>query len=94
MRTLLRMIFLCCQKIADFKCDFRHQFDHRRQLDFYWLASQYGRVSPKHNDGPIFIDEGATIMEGSLLRGPLYVGKNSVIKMGTKVYATAHWAKC
>ena len=26
-------------------------------------------------------------MEGSLLRGPLYVGKNSVIKMGTKVYA-------
>ena len=44
-------------------------------------------VTLNTNDGPIFIDEGATIMEGSLLRGPLYVGKNSVIKMGTKVYA-------
>ena len=44
-------------------------------------------VSLNTTEGPIFIDEGATIMEGSLLRGPLYVGKNSVIKMGTKVYA-------
>ena len=44
-------------------------------------------VTLNTTDGPIFIDEGATIMEGSLLRGPLYVGKNSVIKMGTKVYA-------
>ena len=43
-------------------------------------------VTLNTTDGPIFIDEGATIMEGSLLRGPLYVGKNSVIKMGTKVY--------
>ena len=44
-------------------------------------------VTLNTTDGPIFIDEGATIMEGSLLRGPLYVGKNSVIKMSTKVYA-------
>jgi UDP-N-acetylglucosamine diphosphorylase/glucosamine-1-phosphate N-acetyltransferase len=44
-------------------------------------------VTLNTTDGPIFIDEGATIMEGSFLRGPLYVGKNSVIKMGTKVYA-------
>ena len=44
-------------------------------------------VTLNTTDGPIFIDEGATIMEGSLLRGPLYVGKNSVINMGTKVYA-------
>ena len=44
-------------------------------------------VALNTSDGPIYIDEGATIMEGSLLRGPLYVGKNSVIKMGTKVYA-------
>lgn len=40
-------------------------------------------------DGPIYIDEGATIMEGSLLRGPLYIGKNSVLKMGTKVYSNS-----
>jgi UDP-N-acetylglucosamine diphosphorylase/glucosamine-1-phosphate N-acetyltransferase len=44
-------------------------------------------VTLNSTDGPIFIDEGATIMEGSFLRGPLYVGKNSVIKMGTKIYA-------
>ena len=37
-------------------------------------------------DGPIIIDNDATIMEGALLRGPLYVGKNVVIKMGAKVY--------
>lgn len=39
------------------------------------------------NDGPIIVDDGATIMEGSLLRGPLYIGKNAVIKMGTKIYS-------
>ncbi|MGB1080560.1 MAG: glucose-1-phosphate thymidylyltransferase, partial [Flavobacteriaceae bacterium] len=39
------------------------------------------------NDGPIIVDDGATIMEGSLLRGPLYIGKNAVIKMGTKMYS-------
>jgi UDP-N-acetylglucosamine diphosphorylase/glucosamine-1-phosphate N-acetyltransferase len=44
-------------------------------------------VTLNTTDGPIFIDEGATVMEGSFLRGPLYVGKNSVIKMGAKVYA-------
>lgn len=44
-------------------------------------------VSLNTTDGPIYIDEGATIMEGSMLRGPLYVGKNSVVKMGTKVYS-------
>lgn len=37
-------------------------------------------------NGPIYIDEGAQIMEGSLLRGPLYIGKNAVVKMGTQVY--------
>lgn len=38
------------------------------------------------SDGPIILDDGATIMEGSLLRGPLYIGKNTVVKMGTKMY--------
>jgi UDP-N-acetylglucosamine diphosphorylase / glucose-1-phosphate thymidylyltransferase / UDP-N-acetylgalactosamine diphosphorylase / glucosamine-1-phosphate N-acetyltransferase / galactosamine-1-phosphate N-acetyltransferase len=36
--------------------------------------------------GPIFIDEGAEIMEGSMIRGPFYLGKNSVVKMGAKIY--------
>jgi UDP-N-acetylglucosamine diphosphorylase/glucosamine-1-phosphate N-acetyltransferase len=37
-------------------------------------------------DGPIFIDEGATIMANASLQGPLYVGRNSTIKMGAKIY--------
>ncbi len=37
--------------------------------------------------GPIVIDDGALIMEGAMLRGPLYIGKNAVVKMGAKVYA-------
>lgn len=37
-------------------------------------------------EGPIFIDAGATIMANASLQGPLYVGKNSIIKMGAKIY--------
>lgn len=37
-------------------------------------------------EGPIIIDDGATIMEGAMLRGPLYIGKNTVVKMGSKIY--------
>ena len=37
-------------------------------------------------DGPIIIDDDVTIMEGALLRGPLYIGKNTVVKMGAKIY--------
>lgn len=37
-------------------------------------------------DGPIYIDEGATIMPNASLQGPLYVGENSTIKMGAKIY--------
>ncbi|MCO6498662.1 MAG: glucose-1-phosphate thymidylyltransferase [Chitinophagaceae bacterium] len=36
--------------------------------------------------GPVYISEGATIMQGSMLRGPLFIGKNSLIKMGAKIY--------
>ncbi|UIR56732.1 hypothetical protein LZQ00_02690 [Sphingobacterium sp. SRCM116780] len=37
--------------------------------------------------GPIYIDEGAVVMEGANLRGPLYIGKNAVVKMGTTIYS-------
>jgi UDP-N-acetylglucosamine diphosphorylase/glucosamine-1-phosphate N-acetyltransferase len=37
-------------------------------------------------DGPIFIDEGATIMANASLQGPLFVGAKSTIKMGAKIY--------
>ncbi|MDT8347709.1 MAG: GlmU family protein [Flavobacteriaceae bacterium] len=36
--------------------------------------------------GPIYIDEDAEIMDGSLVRGPFYLGKSSVLKMGAKIY--------
>ena len=38
------------------------------------------------SDGPIYIGQGAHIMEGALLRGPLFIANNSVIKMGAKIY--------
>ena len=36
--------------------------------------------------GPIYIAKGAEIMEGSMLRGPLVIGENAVVKMGAKIY--------
>lgn len=37
-------------------------------------------------DGPIYIGEGAHIMEGACLRGPLAVCANSTVRMGAKIY--------
>ncbi|MEZ4907744.1 MAG: putative sugar nucleotidyl transferase [Saprospiraceae bacterium] len=36
--------------------------------------------------GPIFIDEDAEIMEGTVIRGPFYLGKHSTLKMSSKIY--------
>ncbi|MBX5438726.1 MAG: glucose-1-phosphate thymidylyltransferase [Thermoflavifilum sp.] len=36
--------------------------------------------------GPVFIDEGVEIMEGSTIRGPVAICRNAVIKMGTRLY--------
>ena len=47
------------------------------------------------NTGPIYISAGAQIMEGCMIRGPFFMGKNSVAKMGTKIYgATSIGANC
>jgi len=37
-------------------------------------------------EGAVVIDEGALVMEGCHLRGPVYIGKNAVVKMGTNAY--------
>lgn len=37
------------------------------------------------SSGPIFIDEGATIMEHAVVRGPAYVGPHSIIKVAADV---------
>lgn len=36
--------------------------------------------------GPIYIGKDATVMEGSMLRGPLAVCEHATVNMGTKVY--------
>ena len=38
------------------------------------------------SDGPVIIDESAHIMSGAMLRGPLYIGKQAVVKMGSQLY--------
>ena len=43
--------------------------------------------------GPIFIDADAEVMEGSMLRGPLYIGKHAVLKMGTKCYGPSSFGE-
>ena len=37
-------------------------------------------------DGAVMIDENAKIMAGSTILGPCYIGKNSTIKVGAKIY--------
>ena len=55
--------------------------------DFY-IADQVKMDCATLNStcGPIYIDEGVTIMEGAHLRGPLYLGKGTVVKMGATIY--------
>ncbi len=36
--------------------------------------------------GPVYLAEGAEIMEGSMVRGPFALGEHSALKMGAKVY--------
>lgn len=36
--------------------------------------------------GPIFVDEHAEIMEGCMIRGGLYLGAHSIIRMGARIY--------
>lgn len=38
------------------------------------------------SEGPVVIDEGATIMHQAVIIGPAYVGKKSRIKVGAKIY--------
>ena len=39
--------------------------------------------------GPVFLDSGVEIMEGAMLRGPIYLGKNSQVKLGAKIYGAS-----
>ena len=37
-------------------------------------------------EGPIIVDSNAHIMANAYLQGPVYIGKNSIIKAGSKIY--------
>lgn len=37
-------------------------------------------------DGPIYIGSNTQIMEGSMLRGPIGIGPDNIVKMGSKIY--------
>ena len=43
-------------------------------------------VTLNASTGPIYIGQGAEIMEGSVIRGPFALCENALVKMGTKVY--------
>lgn len=40
------------------------------------------------SEGPVWIDEKATVMANAILEGPIYVGRNSRIKIGAKIYGS------
>ncbi|RMF55364.1 MAG: hypothetical protein D6748_15280 [Calditrichaeota bacterium] len=37
-------------------------------------------------EGPVWIDKGVRILANAVLRGPLYIGEGSTIKIGAKIY--------
>ena len=45
-------------------------------------------------DGPIFIDEGATVMEQAVVTGPVYLGKQSRIKIAGTIEGSAIGPVC
>ncbi|MDD2596075.1 MAG: putative sugar nucleotidyl transferase [Candidatus Cloacimonetes bacterium] len=54
-----------------------------------WIAEDVSlapNVVLDATDGPIVIDEGAKVMANSVICGPTYIGKKSVIKIGAKIY--------
>ena len=38
------------------------------------------------SEGPVYVGKGATVMEGSMIRGGFALGDHSVVKMGAKIY--------
>jgi UDP-N-acetylglucosamine diphosphorylase/glucosamine-1-phosphate N-acetyltransferase len=44
--------------------------------------------------GPVYIGENAVIMEGTFIRGPFAMCKDSVVKMGAKIYGSTTLGPC
>ncbi len=64
---------------------FTNQVLHPRNVFIEEGASvEFAIINAK--DGPVYIGKNAVVMEGSMMRGPLALCDNAVLKMGTKVY--------
>ncbi|MEJ2635432.1 MAG: GlmU family protein [Calditrichia bacterium] len=73
------------------------QRDARRSDDGVFILgkenvyiSENARIMPgvviNAEDGPVWIEEGVKVMPNAVLEGPLYIGRNSLIKTGAKIY--------
>jgi len=54
-----------------------------------WIAENVSfapNVVLDASEGPVVIDEGVKVMANSVITGPAYIGKNSIIKIGAKIY--------
>jgi UDP-N-acetylglucosamine diphosphorylase/glucosamine-1-phosphate N-acetyltransferase len=49
-------------------------------------GAQLEYVTLNASHGPIYIGKNATIMEGSVIRGPLALCEGAMVKMGTRIY--------
>jgi len=46
----------------------------------------YPNVVIDAEEGPVYIDKNVTVLPNAFLKGPLYVGEGSIIKVGAKIY--------
>jgi len=53
---------------------------------FIETGAQVSMCMINAEEGPVYIDKNALIMEGCMIRGPIAIGENAVVKMGTKIY--------
>lgn len=54
-----------------------------------WIAENVSfapNVVLDASDGPIVIDEGVKVMANSVITGPAYIGKKSIVKVAAKIY--------
>lgn len=70
--------------------------DHSRGVHYLDKNSIYIHESVKihpnvvidASDGAVILDEGVKIMAGSTILGPCYIGKNTIVKIGAKIYGS------
>ncbi len=68
---------------------FRQDFDTNK-IRLHENADILPNVVLDSSKGKIFIEEGATVEPFCYIRGPVYIGKKTLIKSGTKIYGPAN----